>query len=662
MKRIIMLIAVMTGAIYLNAQNNVETYNIISDSYKNALQDTVLIRNINGGTVIIPVFDSSCPEEMKAPFSFACKIVEEYMPPCMPIKVGVSCGSVNSQQNVISRVAFQCRENFGRNADYRNAPLSMIKGVILAENGLGSGKSYLDSVPNVEFLTQYNDIEITYDERKLEELSFTLNNNPGECYDFVSVAIRDILIGLGMTHNYTCSGETNGLINPEREMIPFELYIDRMLGYEGNDAGRLENAMQGEMVLYDKSRESLRLYAPNPWQNGVSLNYFIPQDDSDVSNILSYGFCKGMVTRSLNDGYANFIFLDLLGWRPGCAGSSDLLSVSAAGSTCIKMPYKGSISFCDSIYSKYGITYRVSDAQSSRSDMRPERSMEEDAQLMQYVDSFHPFLPDGNSETNGGVSVAILKKDGTWDSVYYVGEYHAGMSLDLNMSDCEFHFDDDEYARTIDGYLRGRITTKKMLADDAAEYHSTFFVIDYLPQKVKLTCKLTDTSANTAATAQEPMAITYYPVRIYFSDFEGADRIVLERRRKGFRVPSKIEVTDFKKGYFDLTIDRETTFTAIAYNANGSSRSVPVTVTPGTDSGMASATQISISGNEIRFYGLDGTGPYRYIVTRIDGVNMLNSMSDGCDGYIDISTLPDGLYILTVTDASGNTETFKFKK
>lgn len=38
-------------------------------------------------------------------------------------------------------------------------------------------------------------------------------------------------------------------------------------------------------------------------------------------------------------------------------------------------------------------------------------------------------------------------------------------------------------------------------------------------------------------------------IMLSFSDTEGVDRLVLERLREGFRVPSKFEVTDVKKGY-----------------------------------------------------------------------------------------------------------------
>lgn len=662
MKRIFIIISIITGVLSLKAQNNNEAYNIISDSYNNFVQDTVLVRKINGGTIITPIFDSSCPEEMKGPFSFACKIVEEYMPPCIPIKVGVSCGRVNSAQNAISKVTFKSREYFGRHADYYNAPLSMIKGVILAELSFGSTKSFLDSVPNVQFLTKDNDIEITYNERKLNELSFSLDNDPGENYDFVSLAIRDLLIGLGISHKYTYNYVTKELQNPAQEFTPFEYYINEMLGNEGNGAARLQAATKGELLLGKSYGEQLKLYAPATWQNGVSLNYFIPQDDSDVSQILSHDFCKGMVTRALNDDYASFIFRELLGWKPDYV-SGNVSTNSVGGSTSLKMPYNGSISLGDNI--TYGMTSYMDEAAVPTSSklIKRTRGVDEEYKLLQYVDSFKPFYTAGQYDNvSCGVSFSILKKDGTWDMVKYLGDYYRGMQFELNMSECEFHYDAEEYARTIDGYLRGRVTTKYQIGQKSYEYKSKFFVIDYLPQKVKIACKLMENAQTASLDAADPLAITYYPVRIYFSDIEGVDRIVLERLRTGFRVPSKIEVSDFKKGYYDLTIDRETTFTAVAYNANGSSRSIPVTIAP-ISAATAADLQFSISDGMISF---DTTGnesrTYSYSIMPLDTINARTAVTGESYGDINISNLADGLYILTVTHPSGISSTFKFKK
>lgn len=99
---------------------------------------------------------------MKSLFAYACKIVEEYMPPCLPLKIKVSCGNINGTgANAISRVRLFGKENFGYTPRYYNVQMSTIKGVILAEKYHNSTITYLDSIPNVGFLTDNPDIEIS---------------------------------------------------------------------------------------------------------------------------------------------------------------------------------------------------------------------------------------------------------------------------------------------------------------------------------------------------------------------------------------------------------------------------------------------------------------------------------------------------------------------
>jgi len=74
-KRLTTLIISMLFIIGLNASDYIESYNEISEGYNNSVHDANVIRQINGGTVLIPEFDSSCPNEIKGPFSYACKIV-----------------------------------------------------------------------------------------------------------------------------------------------------------------------------------------------------------------------------------------------------------------------------------------------------------------------------------------------------------------------------------------------------------------------------------------------------------------------------------------------------------------------------------------------------------------------------------------------------------
>lgn len=571
------------------------------------------------------------------------------MPPCLPLKVKVSCGRVNSSsKGAISKVLARSKEYFGANALYNNAQMSMIKGVILAELCYNSTVTYLDSIPDVEFLTMNPDIEITYNEQKINEISFSLDTNLEQNYDFVSLAIRDLLVGLGLSSSYRYNPISGALINPSQELTPFESLIDKMLGSHDNPVVRLANATKGELLLDVSTTKTLKLYAPSPWQNGTSLNYFIPQDGSSVSNILSYNFCKGMVTRSLSDDYSEFIFSNLLGWKPNFVTSTSTPSSSAGGSTSLLMPYNGSISFSSSTY---GISTEVDNIQ-PKSILYA--NYHENEELNEYIESFHPFLYDSNSIPSEGTSISVLKKDGSWDLVKCFSAYIPDMSF--NMSDLKFNYDEDQYARTIDGYLRARITTKHRNSFGRINYNSTFFVIDYLPQKINLSYAFINPSTTRASLLTEPNNT----VRIYFSNTEGINRIVLERLRQGSRVPSKIEIKDFKKGFFETTIDKITTFTAVGYNDNGTSIGLPITITPISNE---LSLNFRLNDNCIYFEPTEKSNNYNYTITPIGTTTYQGIRNGTATGTIDVSSLSEGLYVLTIVETkSGRSNSFKFRR
>ena len=659
MKHFILTAIAALSFMPLLAEDSIETYNELSDNYYSIVEDIPVIRNINGGTIIIPEYDASCPEELKAPFSYACKIVEEYMPPCLPLRVKVSCGRLTgSSRDAVSKVSYISKENFGKSMYYRNAPMSTIKGVILGELAYESSVTYLDDIPDLDFLTQKPDIEITYNQQKLNEIYFSLDTVPGEKYDFVSLAIRDLLRGLGISSGYRYNPVTKGLDDPAREKIPFECYIDKKFGNVDSPNEKLYIATSGKFNL-----DKLSLYAPTTWINGVSLNYFIPQTDCAVSNILSYDFCKGMVIRSLHDKYSSFIFGELLGWKYDFAVSIGGTSTSSAGSTSIIMPYNGTFSL-DEDTSLYGIKTEISEQNNVR---LKNRSVEGHNEAVDYAESFSPFQNDGERVYPSGVSVSVLKKDGSWDLVFFIEVYIPGMGVTFNMSDCTFHYDIDEYARTVEGYLKARITTKYTGNYNRVELDSKIFVIDYLPQKVKLSYSYVDNVSEIEADELVSMAVPTQKVRLYFGDTEGVNRIVLERLREGLRVPSKISITDIaeiKNGYYDTTIDRNTTFTAVGYNANGYTRGIPIAIKYNPSEAEVASLDFRLKNDKITITSdNDKIDAMDYSINPLLETGAQVVCHGTTDGVVDISSVPTGLYVLTVTNArTGQSETFKFQK
>lgn len=627
------------------AQTYSESYNIVSDAYNNKIENVKVIRNINGGTVIIPLFDESCPEELKAPFMYACKIVEEYLPSALPLKIKVSVDDVPTQfWKSISKVQTNILSEFGYSAG-KSVTTSQIKGVIVAEMGTNANTTFRPYVPDVSFLTNIIDIEITYNKQLLTELSFSLDNNPEDKYDFISIALRDIIKGLGLSSDFKYDYINKELNQPARFLTDFERNINQALGEKNSPAVKLANATKGQLDIPYNSVKRLQLYAPSTWKNLISLNYFLPQEDSDVSNLLAHDFCRGMVYRSLSDNYNDVIFKQILGWIPSKASSTDSGSnYTSQGNTSMIMPYNGSMSITfDSSYSNQNslIDFDESIPLATKSfDID-----NENPELTEYIEAFHPFfIGDNEFYGNTGTSISILKKDGTWDLM----ELRAhSPSTSYNMSDWTFHFDESEYARTIDGYLRGRITYKRN-GYYGSVFESKYFVLDYLPQKVTLKYKL-ESNDKASAINDINAALPQYAVRIYFSNIEGVEKIVLERLKEGARIPNKITITDVKKGYYETTVDRNTTFTAVAYNKNGASRGIPITVMlPSTNSSNIN-TRIENNIIRIEASSIKQTN-FTYNIRSLDPYSNQTCLKGCTQDNIDISTLTDGYYVLLISE------------
>ena len=305
-------------------------------------------------------------------------------------------------------------------------------------------------------------------------------------------------------------------------------------------------------------------------------------------------------------------------------------------------PNNGTIIFPDA----YGVSTLVDESAIDDRDM--------DESVSGYVNQFHPLLYAGNAIPEKATSVCLLKKDGTWDLVRFVTEIE---DSSCDMSEWTLHYDDEQYARTVDGHLRARMTYKDKTSLGTVAYKIRYFVVDYLPQTVKLGYEFIETPS-----AQSTYATTY-PVRIYFGDTEGVERIVLEKLRQGSRTPTRIQIRNPKVGYYDTTIDRTTTFTAYSYNPNGSSISLPIVITP--ISATSVAMEFTLRDNCIYVEsedGIDGTD-YDYSIMSLDLAKSNAQQSGTTNGIIDVSGLADGYYMITVTErVSGQRNSFKFRK
>ena len=147
----------------------------------------------------------------------------------------------------------------------------------------------------------------------LDEFSYSLYNTPVDKYDFVTVVLRDIAKGLGFISGFTANSSTGAFQNLNKPTLYFEKIIKEALGTE-NIHVAYQNATRGTLSLQVPYYGNLNLYAPNDWQNGVSLNYFIPDSTKNITEILNYQLGRGSVIRNITDNY-NKLFQYLQGWQ-----------------------------------------------------------------------------------------------------------------------------------------------------------------------------------------------------------------------------------------------------------------------------------------------------------------------------------------------------------
>lgn len=238
--------------------------------------------------------------------------------------------------------------------------------------------------------------------------------------------------------------------------------------------------------------------------------------------------------------------------------------------------------------------------------------------------------------------------------------------INLSMDMFDFHFQNDVYARSCDGYLRARVT--HAYRDESTRsrwiYDAKFILIDYLPQAIEMEYSempVTSYRNVTAAATQ-----TSRDIKIGLKNLEGATKVVIERLREGRRIPSRIEVKDYKNGYFITSVENDinTTFTAVATNANGTTKSLPMLV-PKLVSQVENVN-IEVKGNEIIISDVNGLSPINYEIIPLQSYSTTPVQSgfilNNDDRKIPIDDLLPGVYVINCYDNNGGKKTYRFLK
>lgn len=650
----------------LCAQTYLESDSYGLDQYLEKCTDIPVVREINGGTVFKITYE---PEEswnnsMKGAFEYACKIWEEQLPSTLPLNIHAKIGPLRGtgNGNLLSRV-LPTSHSYSTGG-LGNELTCCTKFRLLEEYNYSHYVTLGDSIRSEDFFNQ-PDITITYNQNMLGDFSFSLYSTPVDKYDFVTVVLRDIAKGLGFISGFTA--DTNMEVFHSINRIPtyYEEVIQNAIGTDNPHVAYI-NSTQGQLPLSVQNYGNLKLYAPHVWKNGVSLNYFIPDSTKRITELLAYDFGRGSVIRNITDRY-HILFKYLHGWKiynitTGFVGRD----IDSEGSTENLLNYNGSIVVgTDQVATA---NWHEAPLMNIANDNPCDIVDVNNFQLYGYLRSFDYKYPD--EDGTGSWLVFLLRKDGTWELVYRQYTGNMDVPLCLNMSNLPINSASDQYQRTCDGYLRSRITHYKQQYDylykrDKYIIKNHYYVIDYLPQRVMMEL---DSRSFTETVLSKSTADDFtQQVRINIKGLEGVDRIVVEQYDEGNDMPVKYEISDFKKGYFTATVDKElyTEFVIYAYNKNGSTKSDSLIIPP--LSSVQEPYDIRFTHNSIELYlksrmkqnindyyciySLDSAIP---ILIKRGEINAANSI-------IDIAHLQSGRYVLSIKSKE-NKQNVKFIK
>lgn len=662
MKKHLILAAAVFGAQMMWSQNPNYSYNDLesfaSDDYIERHTDIPVVRNIMGGTVIRVTYEGEWTNEMKGAFEYACKIWEENIPPCLPLNVTARVGELRGGKSALSKVNVPrlMKEDYFNST--RSSITSRIKGVLLLEYDHGMNNQFVANL-DYDFLSS-PDLVVTYNKDRLDEFSYSLDSTPTDKYDFVTLVLRDLSRMMGIFNGVSASG--GNLRWSSTLPTHYEAKIWNILtptqpteSYQKATGGKLLTNLNGARVYH---------YAPQQWQDGVSLNTYLPDSAVKISQLLTYDFGRGSVIRDISHQYS-VMFMYELGWNYVFTTGGDSSELYQEGSTENNVEYGGSLEFGSIPHHSY---YQI--GLKEVSDMIPVSKKnavsKQNNHPFNIIDSIKPYSVRYNSvsdrmEGGGNWIFSLLKKDGTWDCVY---TYYDAPYLKVSVSDFNLHFPKEEYARTCDGKLRMRLVKINQVNNYERRVYSDYYVIEELPQMVEM--KFSRLAANQIDDEY------LRDVEIGMKNLEGAERVFVEQWIDGDTYPQLYEIEDFKKGYFTVTVDKEfyTDLVVTAYNKNGSTQSATYRLEPLEP--VDYEVEASVTGDAIEFSQPSGRrgavgSVVAYAITPIDCFREDAVMSgevtigDAASAAVDVSGLSQGLYALRY-NANGKRKSIKFMK
>lgn len=666
MKKFILCLSYLMASGILLAQNFAESYTYESGQYIPSCLGLPVVRNICGGTIFQVTYEGDeWDNQKKAAFEYACKIWEENLPTTLPIKITARIGDIrqssSAKQKILSKVSTRCYEDCGSFSPAIMSSSPQIKAVLLEEYNVGYHSQFVGTLHYAFF--EMADIILTYNSACLNDFSYSIDETPTDKYDFVTLVLRDIAKGLGF--NWSFPATEKQLQWMENRLTPYEYRIASGLGKDPKAA--YVNATKGSYTLSVEKYGNLQLYAPQEWQNGISLCSFIPDETKGITQLLTYKWGKGTIVRNISDDY-KVLTKNALDWFPAIiVGGMSGSALSVGSSTIDVVPYKGTIE--TNLNKNKQILSKNNKCGIVKSKSLLEENLLESSDIDAYCLPYYPFIDMKGEWGSEGWKIALLKKDGTWDVVYTILPIS---NLTVSTTAFQLHAAIEEYARSCDGFLRCRISYCEDQWDNINQKvvrvgRSQYVLLDYLPQKatVDFIEVLPELSAIRKASTDGYDDYSY-EAKLGLKNVEGATRVVVEILTEGTRVPFKMEIPNFKEGAFVATFDKEFSakVTPVSYNKNGSTRGETLTVLPISEQQLS--FDIQLKGNTIeveclRKSEIENIVDYS-VYNLLDKHSKVAILSGAFKdrSKIDVSSLSPGIYVLSLRDAYGKAHMKKF--
>lgn len=644
----------MNVIVLVNAQNyDNEFYSFYQNIQIDTCSALKINREIIGGTKIIVTFDGHWDEDMKGAFRYACKIWEENLPTMLPITINASIGTFRgSNSNALSKVL----TNRLSNDEFGIAPQARY--LILQDYNKRHRIHFMNLQDSLDLCGP--DISITYNNKMLnpDSLSFSLDTCSTTKIDFVTQVLRDIAVGLGFSTHFV---PYNNQLEFPAEMGYTGLEILLTQTITTNDPYEAYNqATQGCLPIYIPFYGTLYLYAPSTWQQNISLNTFLPQSNSCISQLLTWKFGKGTIIRDIADDYDNIFYYGFL-WQSDLpdGGPKNVDYYPCNNDEAVN--YHGTITELPplNLRSAYSID-EATEKDSFNSFPLNNRDYVDTFDYESYCKPYDPTLSMADTVNFEGWTFSILKNDGTWDVV--TQNIVPNSIFEINLSNITFHYPDTAYARTTDNFLRGRVSHNIRESYSDQMYNSirtTYYVLEYLPQKIE---------QNLAKVYDESYLQDEYlrDIEIAMSNLEGATQIYVEQLEEGDYYPSITLLPNIKQGRFLATVDKEysSEFTIVSYNNNGFKRSNALTV----DALEPANLNINVENGRICVtYGHKNkqVEDCTYSIIPISkSLSKGTALSSGkCqNGEIPSSALTDGMNIIKVVHPNGKHTSIKILK